>query len=284
MEETQGTKETEGTRWRIGIVAPGCTPSFAVERKPLLDGDVLGVANMLSEEAPEGCFVFAFRSRSESFDRRCAELASLFAVHVGKGEFCAPDAFDFYDGQIAGWKNRLEERARTCIDLRGDVERWRSRARCGWFAAWLFFGLFSAAIVTDCARGMIRGEPALQEQPEQRDEDGHQQAVAARGETGEDPALLPCALLGVEGFEPGVGERSERDDGRVVAEGADDVAANQLRVDERGGDFERGGVGAVGKLSLAGLGSENAEFDVVHAADSTTGEASGQTTEGGTTR
>ena len=44
MKETQGTKETEGTRWRVGIVAPDCSPSMAMDPRAFTDEEVAAFA------------------------------------------------------------------------------------------------------------------------------------------------------------------------------------------------------------------------------------------------
>ena len=127
MEETKETKETEGTRWRVGIVAPGSSPSMAMDPRAFTDEEAAAVAGEYSEAAPENCCVFAFRSRSESFDERCATLAALSAVQIGKGEFGIGDVFGLYGDQITDLKSRLQDQARTCIDLRGKLQDARRR-------------------------------------------------------------------------------------------------------------------------------------------------------------
>lgn len=272
MEETKETKETEGTRWRVGIVAPDCEPSFAIEPGTIRDEEVAAVAGKYSEMAPEGCFVFAFRSRSDSFDVRCAVLASLFAVHVGKGEYTARNLCTFYDDQFTSWKTRLAEQARTCIDLRGKLQDARRRVvtavAAGLAIGVLLGGLAGFLLFSEHAPFRVADDHA-QEERAGRAEDfpgGDRGPVRERGR------LAPVAL--------GLVGAAAREGDLVLG---DDRRKHLLPVGERGVHGQKPGFAEfvkepfpVGRVAgngraFAGGVTEDGELDVVHGAESTTG-------------
>ena len=136
--------EAEPARWRVGVVAPDCSPNFAVSRTTIPAGEVLAAVDEYSKAMPDGCFAFAFRSRTESFDRRCAALAALFAVHVGKGDFAAADLADYFGVRVGSIRADLREQAQTCIDLRGELQTARRRVVAA-AAAFLAIGVLLGA-------------------------------------------------------------------------------------------------------------------------------------------
>ncbi|MBQ9726774.1 MAG: hypothetical protein IJV65_04635 [Kiritimatiellae bacterium] len=265
--------------WRIGIVTTAHPTSSDVSRPMDTEAAVAALAN-LSNALPPGVRAFAFASGPDD------ELANGVAIAVTEtiadlasfGKSSSDIYGDWYGYDVIG-RVRFDEESRAAQLDRAERENGKLRSKVRnllWYNRNLRIGFCALAVLflalaAATAWSDFRGKPALQEQAEQRDEDGHQQAVAARGEAGEDPALLAGALLGVEGLEAGVGKRAERDAGRNGLEGANNVPPDELCVDERGGDLEDGGVGAVGKIPLAGLGAEDAVFDVVHAGESSTG-------------
>ena len=265
-------KQEKARTWRVGIVEATHSRSSRISRPMDAEAAVRALAK-LSDALPAGVRAFAFASGpDEGFDDAVA-IAVVNTIADLANQDAPSDIYgDWYGYDVLG-SIRFDEESRAARLGRAERENARLRRETDWqrrrlvrLRGWaLSLSALFLALSIACAWMAFRGKPALEHQPQQRDKNGHQQAVAARGETGEDPALLAGSLLGVEGFETGVRERAERNAGRGAAKGADDAAADELRVDERGGDLERGGVGAVGKLSLAGLGAENAEFDVVHA-------------------
>ena len=153
MDEDQNGKDAR--MWRVGIVAPGCTPEMAMDPRALTDEEVAAVADEYSNLAPEEVVVFAFRSRSESFDERCATLAALVAVQIGKNEFGIGDVFGPYGKQIAGMKSSLRDQARICIDLRGKLQDARRRV-----VAAIAAGLVIGALLGGAAAFLLFSEHA----------------------------------------------------------------------------------------------------------------------------
>ena len=276
MEEE--TKETETTKWRIGVLS-AAKYRDAMISEPVDDAALADTLRKLSAQLPPGFKAFAFASRGDrQFDDGVAAAAvdSLAALAAFSNEPSFLEAPRYWYGCDIRRRVRFDEEcdAKSLARqigrndrLSSDFERRVRRLR---FLFEILAALF-LALAAATAWMAFRGKPALQEQHDKSGEDGHQQPVAARGEAGEDLALLPCALLGVEGVEAGVRELAERDAGRSGAESSDDSTADELCVDERGGDLEDGGIGVVGVGAFAGLRPEDAVFDVVHAADSTTG-------------
>ncbi len=264
MKETQGTKETEGPRWRVGIVAPDCEPSFAIEPGTIRDEEVAAVAGKYSEMAPEGCFVFAFRSRSDSFDVQCAVLASLFAVHVGKGEYTARDLHIFYDDQFTSWKTRLAEQARTCIDLRGKLQDARRRVvtavAAGLAIGVLLGGLAGFLLFSEHAPFRVADDHA-QEERAGRAEDfpsGDRDPVRKRG-------LLAPVALGFVGAATREGDFVFGNERNVRFSGKRDVHGQKSGFTE----FVKesmlvSGVAGNGRAFAGGV-AEDGKLDVVHA-------------------
>lgn len=255
--------------WRVGIVAPDCEPSFAIEPGTIRDEEVAAVAGKYSEMAPEGCFVFAFRSRSESFDARCAVLASLFAVHVGKGEYTARDLHTFYDDQFTSWKTRLAEQARTCVDLRGKLQDARRRVAAavaaGLAIGVLLGGLAGFLLFSEHAPFRVADDHA-QEERAGRAEDfpgGDGGPVRERGR------LAPVAL-GLVGAAAREGDFVFGNERNARFSGKRDVHGQKSGFTE----FVKesmlvSGVAGNGRAFACGV-TEDGKLDVVHAADSTT--------------
>ena len=121
--DEKNQKEKDARKWRIGLVSADYSPAVALDPRLFPDKQLADVAGVAAAAAPEGCVVVAFCSRSKSFDERCAALAS---VNIGKGDFTFFDFVRFY-----GLQHRLTESARTCIDLRGKLERTERRVGVG---------------------------------------------------------------------------------------------------------------------------------------------------------
>ena len=270
MKETQGTKETEGPRWRVGIVAPDCEPSFAIEPGTIRDEEVAAVAGKYSETAPEGCFVFAFRSRSDSFDVRCAVLASLFAVYVGKGEYTACDLHTFYGDQFTSWKTQLAEQARTCIDLRGKLQDARRRVvtavAAGLAIGVLLGGLAGFLLFSEHAPFRVADDHA-QEERAGRAEDfpsGDRRPVRESGR------LAPVAL-GFVGAAAREGDLVLGNERNVRLFGKGDVNGQKPGFAEFVKEPLPVGCVAGNGRAFAGGVTEDGKLDVVHAAESSTG-------------
>ena len=124
--DEKNQKEKDARKWRIGLVSADYSPAVALDPRLFPDKQLADVAGVAAAAAPEGCVVVAFQSRSKSFDERCAALAALASVNIGKGDFTFFDFVRFY-----GLQHRLTESARTCIDLRGKLERTERRVGVG---------------------------------------------------------------------------------------------------------------------------------------------------------
>ena len=226
MEETQGTKETEGTKWRIGVLS-AAQYRDAMISEPVDDAALANALRKLSAQLPPGFKAFAFASRGDrQFDDGVAAAAvdSLAALAAFSNEPSFIEDSRYWYGCDIRRRVRFDEEC----DAQKLAREVRKNERLASDFDWRFrrlrflFEILAAlflALAVATAWMAFRGKPALQEQSEQSGEDGHEKSVAARGEAGEDLALLPCALLGVEGFETGVGERAERDAGQTTEGG-----------------------------------------------------------------
>lgn len=258
-EETQGTKETEGTRWRVGIVAPGFEPCCAID--PELVG-AKGIARRLADEdgrLPDGCAAFAFTSRSAAIDRGIAAAAAMCLVRFGDGKIPVV-------GKVEFQRSVLE----TVADGVGDVGLRSVDPRH------FLFGLLLGLLV-----GLSLGFCLFSEHAPLRVADDHaKEERAGRAEdfpsgdrrpVRESGRLAPVAL----GF---VGAAALESDG--MFKDGDEVVAKSLR---RGLDAKKPGAAefvdegiAVGLVvgdgrAVAGGVAEDGELDVVHAAESSTG-------------
>ncbi len=259
--ETKGTRETEGAKWRIGVVSAAPENSLLVSDL-LADDEIAGLMRRLAETLPPGFRAFAFASGEDpDFDAGVGRAVAMSLIELRSG-FSGGEWF--VDGVVrhARFLDRAEHDRLVATERRNellaiDVNHWRSRARSGWVCALIFFGLFAAAVVTTCARGAIRKQPALQEQHDKSGEDGHEKPVAARGETGNGLALLPGALLGVEGGESVEGRLEGRGSDGAADFVAKDGAANKTLVDQAG---EGNGLfPVVGRRDDAGTAGEAGE-------------------------
>jgi hypothetical protein len=120
--KTAPAKASETQPWRIGVVAPGCTPSFAVSPNAVPDSEVASVAAAWEKSLSEDCFVFAFRSWGDWADDGCARLVSLFAVHGGRREFTADDVADVFRSPIVEARDDARRQALVSMELRGLLE------------------------------------------------------------------------------------------------------------------------------------------------------------------
>ena len=259
MKETQGTKETEGTRWRVGIVAPGFEPCCAIDPEPV---GAEGIARRLADEdgrLPDGCAAFAVASRSAAIDRGIAASAAMCLVRFGDGKI-----------PVVG-KVELQRPVREIVaDGVGDAGLRSADPRH------FLFGLLLGLLV-----GISLGFCLFSEHAPLRVADDHAQEESAgraedfpggdRNPVRESGRLAPVTL----GF---VGAAALEGDG--MFKDGDEVVAESLR---RGLDAKKPGAAefvdegiAVGRVvgdgrAVAGGVAEDGELEVVHAAESTTG-------------
>ena len=140
------SRTPETRKWRIGVVAPGCTPSFAVSPNAVPDSEVVSVADAWEKSLSKDCFVFAFRSWGDWADDGCARLVSLFAVHVGRREFTADDVADVFRSPLVEAKDDARRQALVSMELRGRLEVAKRRASAAFFVGVIVGALISVVM------------------------------------------------------------------------------------------------------------------------------------------
>ncbi len=187
MEETQGTKETDGTRWRIGVLS-AAQYRDAMISEPVDDAALADTLRKLSAQLPPGFKAFAFASRGDrQFDDGVAAAAvdslAALAAFSNAPSFIEDSRYWYgcdirrrvrFDEECDAQKLAREVRKNEELERTiGDV---RAKARIAYFAFAIsaFFAVLAIAFAClSTARrgtGSIREQPALEQQDDQKGE------------------------------------------------------------------------------------------------------------------
>ena len=185
-EETQRTKETEGTRWRVGVLS-AAKYRDALISEPVDDAALANTLRTLSSQLPPGFKAFAFASRGDrQFDDGVAAAAvdSLAALAAFSNEPRFLDEPLYWYGCDIRRRVRFDEECdaqnlaqevRKNEELERTIGDVRAKARIAYFASAIsaFFAVLANAFacLTTARRGTgsIREQPALEQQDDQNE-------------------------------------------------------------------------------------------------------------------
>jgi hypothetical protein len=289
-ETSHETHEAEPARWRVGVVSAARIRNALIS-EPVSDGAIVDVLRSLSSRLPAGFKAFAFVSAGDKeFDAGVAaavvdSIASLAAFRDGSAnalwhgyDILARVRFDeACDAKrLANEIAQCREQAQTCIELRGELQTARRRLALAAAIATVFAFAACMAIASVRSRSVPSvKQPSLEQQNDQRGKNGHEKPVSARGDAGEDFAILPGALLGVERFEAGYRDGVDPD-ARNARPRSAYRSANEPRVDGGHADDSNVTIGKVRFRPFASRVAKDGVLRVVHGAESSTTRAAAQ--------
>lgn len=174
MDEDQNGKDAR--MWRVGIVEATHSRSSRISRPMDAEAAVRALAN-LSDALPAGVRAFAFASGpDEDFDADVA-IAVVNTIADLADQDAPSDIGDWYGYDYVLGSIRFDEESRAARLDRAERENARLRRETDWqrrrlvlLRGWvLALSALFLALSIACAWMAFRGKPALEQQPQQRD-------------------------------------------------------------------------------------------------------------------